>query len=160
MSANVHDQLSGQHSALVRKMTRNSQVTSAVMGFLNVLCGLAVTRGYPVGGLRIGEISVWPGEVWRAKLSWSHVVMTLRPAFLGAKNDFYEYTKAKAVHMAAMVKANPEIERFFEHMVGALDAWCRTKGCMFEDVEIVDPIVTKDCASLQFKVKRGDLILA
>lgn len=153
MKKNVFDAINAEKPSLLKRMTQNKYVADAIMGYLNVFVGLSAKQGYPIDGVRLSRLSWCQGDVFRALLSFSRVAVN-KPLFLGAKSDFFRYAASKASFMATALERNPTLEEFFQNMVEQIDSWARQKGCRFEDVEIVDPIVTRDKSVVQFGVKR------
>lgn len=153
MKANVFEKIASEKPSLLKQITRNKYVADAVMGYLNVLVGLSAKQGFPIEGVRLSKLVWCQGDVFRALVSYSKIGVA-SPLFLGAKSDFFRYAASKASFMARALERNATLEPFFADMVDQLDGWARQKGCRFQDIEIVAPIVTKDKSVLQFGVKR------
>lgn len=152
MKSNVHDQLAAEKPSLVQRMAQNRFVADTIMGYLNLFIGLSLQQGFPVDGVRISPLVWCEGDMFRASVTFSRL-STAMPKLLGTQSDFFRYAGAKAAHMAKAIHANPTFEPFFADMVEVIGQWAKQKGCGFGDVEIENPVITRDHV-LTFKVKR------
>lgn len=153
MKGNVFEKVASEAPSLLKRMTQNQYVADAVMGYLNLFVGLSTKQGFPIEGVRLSKLMWCPGDVFRALVSYSKVGVA-SPMFLGAKSDFFRYAASKASFMARALERNATLEPFFLDMVEQLGAWAKQKGCRYEDLEIVNPIITRDRSVVQFGVKR------
>ena len=158
MAVNVFERVSGK-SSLLEAMNTNKSVADAVMGYLNLFLGISVERKYPVDGVRIGTLIWSHDDVFRAPITLSHLATSMPSHPLEVKSSFSRYVGRKANFMAETLRLNPTFEKFFEIMVGQIRNWALTKGVRYEDVDIVDPIVTGKDYVLQFKLQRSQCLV-
>lgn len=152
MSQNVYEQVATEKPNLLERMSQNNLLADAVMGYLNLFIGISLQLGYPVDGVRIAPLVWCQGDIFRALVTFSRISSAM-PRLWGTQSDFFRYAAAKANHMARALQMNPGFETFFEDLVGIMDQFARQKGCPFQDVQIVDPIITRDYV-LTFKLRR------
>jgi len=153
MSTNVHDRISDQKPSLVERMCSNTEVSSTVMAYLNLLIGISLKMGYPITGVRIDPLVECEPNTFKAKVHFYRFSSGL-PRIWGTTSNFVDYARAKAGYLAAALQRNPGLERWFESMVDTLDNWSKARNIPFEVLSIKDPIVTRDMEYLTFKVGR------
>lgn len=158
MAQNVFEALSSR-STLLDKMSRNKSVADSVMGYLNVFMGMSMTEGYPVDGVRIGDIVHVGNNVFNARVTMSRLSSHMPSAPFGTSagfsSGFFRYVKSKANYMARGLALNHGFEKFFESMVTVIDNWAVFRGVRYEDVQVVDPIVTRDHI-IRFSLRKGE----
>lgn len=160
MKASVFDKVGAERPSLLHRMAQNKSVADTVMGYLNVFLGMSMEQGYPVDGIRVSSLAWGEKDTFRGRVTLSRLASSMPASPFAPKSDFFRYARAKAAHMARGLELNPRLEKFFEEMVERIESWGLAKGIRYEDVQIVDPIITKDRV-LEFKLMRSpDLVTA
>lgn len=158
---NVFEQLSQKKTPLVRRMVQSPAVTSTVMAYLNLLCGLAI-REYrkPLEGIRIDAPVIDDADCFKARVHF-YPIAVAGPRVWGTQSDFIAYAHAKAAHLAAALAVNPGLETFFESMVTMIERWAVSKGIPFAEIEVggpdylgQGPIIQRGTNMLMFKLGR------
>ncbi len=153
MALNVHDQIANARPTLVGRMVQNEFVTSTIMGYLNLFTGLAVKFGRPVESVRIGKLQELRGGVFSAPLTFTDA-KSPTSAMWTPQSDFERFVNAKAKHMSEALKRNAHLEKWFADLVDVVESFARARGSRYEDIVIIDPIVTRELTTVMFKLVR------
>lgn len=142
MSMNVFEQIQGTKPLLTRKLMENMDLSNLLMAWLGRLILMCQSVGCPIEGVQIGELQVMGGE-FKARISFNQLALVRAPESM-YRDDFFEFAQAKSAAMARAMTKNPDLMKFFQKLVEAIDKHCTYKGWDFKTVRIVYSYITPD----------------
>lgn len=156
--SNVHDQLSKTKPSLVKRIIANQEVTGLIMGYINIFHGLRKIAGVPIETLEFGPLEDIGNGTFTCNLSFNPIA-TLRAGIWRPTTDVQSYAASRAAHFSETLRLNPNIEKWIQTLVDALERWAGSHNCAWDDIQIeAEPpnqaVVTKDLRKLRFRVKR------
>jgi len=141
MEANVLASLSKTKESLTYSATQNAEVAKTFMALISNLIVLCNWKGKSVKDVKIGAIRIQSKKLvahidfgigHHVELGWEN------------RNEFYDYTRRKAMRMAKVIEQNPSIINFLERMMGSLESYATAKCIPFRGLKIEKAIIDKN----------------